>query len=77
MEEEFLKEVRFMNAKRKLLVSLIVLIGLGAYYYMALPAVNIHSSDTWFMIMFVIVALAAIYVVRKRSAGASLRKTGG
>ncbi len=55
-----------MNTKRKLFIGLIVLIALGAYYYMALPAINIHSSDTWFMLMFVIVVLAVVYAVRKR-----------
>ena len=38
----------------------------GIYYYAAIPAVNIHSSDTWFFIMIFLVVLAVLYLGRKK-----------
>ena len=55
-----------MNAKRKMLAVLIVLIALGAYYYIALPAVNIHSSDTWIMLLILVIVLAVAYTAKKK-----------
>ncbi len=55
-----------MSGKKKLLVGVIVIIALGAYYYVALPAINIHSSDTWFGMLFLVAVLAVFYAVRKR-----------
>lgn len=55
-----------MKTSRKVLLGLIVLLFAGIYYYVALPAINIHSSDVWFFILFLLVALAAAYVMRKR-----------
>ena len=45
----------------------------GLYYYVALPAFNIHSSDTWFFIIFLLVVVAVIYAVRKKIGKAELR----
>lgn len=55
-----------MNGKKKLFVGVIVIIALGVYYYVALPAINIHSSDTWFGMLFLVAVLAVLYAVRKR-----------
>jgi len=54
--------------KRKLKVLAVVLVILlvGVYYYIALPAINIHSTETWTFIIVLIVAAAALYAVRKR-----------
>ena len=45
------------------------------YYYLTLPAINIHSSGFWFFIMAAIGALMVIYVIRK--AGKDMAGTGG
>ncbi len=56
----------YMNIKKKLLIVLALIIAAGGYYYAALPAFNIHSSDTWFFVIFLLAALALIFAVRKR-----------
>ncbi|MGF0034432.1 CvpA family protein [Bariatricus sp. SGI.154] len=55
-----------MKGKRKLLIAIIVILAAGIYYYAALPAVNIHSSDTWFFVIFLLAVLAVVYAVRKK-----------
>lgn len=47
---------------------LLVLAGLliaGGWYYVYLPAVNIHSSGFWFFVMGLLVVCMAIYIVKK------------
>ena len=34
------------------------------YYYVTLPAINIHSSGFWFFIMAAIVAVMVVYTIR-------------
>lgn len=70
MEQEILGGI--MKGKRKLLIAIVVILAAGLYYYIALPAFNIHSSDTWFFIIFLLV-VAVIYVVRKKIGKAELR----
>lgn len=55
-----------MKGKKKLLIGLVILIALAVYYYVTLPAINIHSSDTWMMGIFLLLVLLAVYVLRKR-----------
>ena len=62
-----------MKGKRKLLIAIVVILAAGLYYYIALPAFNIHSSDTWFFIIFLLVMVAVIYAVRKKIGKAELR----
>ena len=62
-----------MKGKRKLLIAIVVILAAGLYYYAALPAFNIHSSDTWFFIIFLLVVVAVIYAVRKKIGKAELR----
>ncbi len=63
-----------MKGKKKLLVGLIILIALAVYYYVTLPAINIHSSDTWMMGIFLLLVLLAAYGVRKRLRKDELRE---
>ena len=49
-----------MSIKKKLLIVLAAVIAAGGYYYVALPAINIHSSETWFFVLFLLVALALL-----------------
>lgn len=71
MEQEILGGI--MKGKRKLLIAIVVILAAGLYYYIALPAFNIHSSDTWFFIIFLLVVEAVIYAVRKKIGKAELR----
>ena len=45
------------------------------YYYIALPAFNIHSSDTWFFLLFLLVVIAVIYGARKRLGRGEIRQS--
>lgn len=37
-----------MKGKTKAIITVFVVILAGIYYYAAIPAINIHSSETWF-----------------------------
>ena len=50
---------------------LICLIIAFIYYYITLPAVNIHSAEFWMFIMFAVIILIAVSIIRK------VRKQGG
>ena len=62
-----------MKGKKKLVIVLIALLAAGIYYYAALPAVNLHSSETWFAALILLVILAALYIGRKRPEMTELR----
>ena len=48
------------KGKWKLLLVLAVLLAAGIYYYVALPAINLHSSGFWiFFIVLGLLILAA------------------
>lgn len=55
-----------MKTSKKFLIALVVLILAGIYYYVSLPAVNIHSSDTWFFLLGLLVVLLIVYIFRKK-----------
>lgn len=55
-----------MKGKVKAMIAVFVVIFAGIYYYAAIPAINIHSSETWFFIMIFIVILAVLYLSRKK-----------
>lgn len=46
---------------KKLIIAVVLLIALGVYYYITIPAINIHSSGFWQCILFLIVLLTAAY----------------
>ena len=50
----------------KLLAVLALVILAGIYYYVALPALNIHSTEFWIFLIVVIVAAAFFYAKRKQ-----------
>ncbi len=62
-----------MKGKKKIVIVLIALLAAGIYYYAALPAVNLHSSETWFAALILLVILAALYIGRKRPEVTELR----
>lgn len=51
-----------MKGKKKLLLSIVVILVAAAYYYAALPAVNIHSSETWFFMIALVIVTALLYM---------------
>ena len=54
-----------MKKKGKLAIALMVIIVAGIYYYVALHAFNIHSSETWFFVMALAVICLVYYTMRK------------
>ena len=44
-----------INERQKVLIALIVVIVAAIYYYVTIPAINIHSTDTWGAVLFLIV----------------------
>ncbi len=52
--------------KVKVLGVIILLLLAGLYYYVTLPAINIHSSGFWFFLIVFLVAAIGIYTVRKK-----------
>lgn len=50
----------------KLLIALLVIAALGIYYYVALPALNIHSTEFW-VFLIVLGLLASLMFVKKKN----------
>ena len=59
MEKEILKRRDYMKKSTiKILGVLIGLLAIAVYYYVALPAINIHSADFWgFLFIIIVIAL--------------------
>ncbi len=47
------------------ILAVAALLAAFIYYYVTLPAINIHSSGFWFFLMGLVVALMVIYVIRR------------
>lgn len=54
------------KSKQKLLILLILLVIGFIYYYIALPAINIHSTEFWFFIFFTVVFIIGAYIKLKK-----------
>lgn len=54
------------NAKRKIIGILVVILLAALYYYVTLPAINIHSTGFWTFIMLLVVVAMCYYIIRKR-----------
>ena len=52
--------------KKGIIWGIITLLVLGGiYYYLALPALNIHSVEVWYFMLFLVAAIGVIYAFRK------------
>ena len=49
-----------MKASKKILIGIILVIIAGIYYYIALPAANLHSSEAWFFLLFFLAAVRCV-----------------
>ena len=61
-------EVKDLKKKKFVQVLVFVVLGLAAlavYYYVTIPAINIHSSGTWATMMLLLVLLLALLVGRQ------------
>ena len=64
------------NSKTKLLILIPVLLVAGIYYYVTLPAINIHSAGLWWFLIFALAVVFVIHIVR-RAAGKAGKKIVG
>ncbi len=55
-----------MKVKFKALIALAVLIAASVYYYVTLPAINIHSADFWSFIIIFVAVVPVAYIGKKR-----------
>ena len=54
------------KGKIKALLVLLVIVLAGIYYYVTIPAINIHSTGIWIFILFVLVLILAAYTAKKK-----------
>lgn len=52
--------------KQKIIIGLLILAVIGIYYYVTLPAINIHSSGFWMFLLGVAVVCLVIYILQKK-----------
>lgn len=51
--------------KTKITAVILAILGAGLYYYLSLPALNIHSADVWTFVLSIILIIGAIGIARK------------
>lgn len=54
------------NFKWKAVLVLVGLLLAGVYYYVSLPAINIHATGFWTFLIALIILILALYVFKKR-----------
>lgn len=54
-----------------------ILAAVGIFYYVTLPAINIHSVDVWFCILFMVAAIGALYAFNRQHKGEQVRESKG
>lgn len=52
--------------KKKLAAGLLVIVLAFLYYYVTLPAINIHESGFWFFLAAVVAVMLLLYAIKKR-----------
>lgn len=52
--------------KSKIAAGILAIILIGIYYYITLPALNLHSADLWIFFLVLIALAAVVYITRKR-----------
>lgn len=65
------------KGKMKLFAVIAALVFAAVYYYVALPAVNIHSSDLWMFMIIVVLIVAAVYLGKKKPTRFELKRLKG
>lgn len=64
-----------MCKKSKGIGVLLLLVAAGIYYYIALPAINIHSVDVWYFILFLVALSGIIYAIKNRFGRYEIRES--
>lgn len=63
-----------MKLKFKLLLTLAAVIAAAVYYYVTIPAINIHSSGFWLFIVSLVLVLAVLLSLKKLKEGQPVRE---
>ena len=50
--------------KVKLVIALLVVIAVAIFYYVSLPAINIHATETWKFIFLILAVRFVLDIVR-------------
>lgn len=61
--------------KLKWLAGFLMLVIAGLYYYITLPAINIHASGFWFFIIGLLVIFLVGYIIRKKYSMFEVKKS--
>ncbi|MCI6629470.1 MAG: CvpA family protein [Lachnospiraceae bacterium] len=62
--------------KRNIFLTILTLVIAAVYYYVTLPAINIHSADFWFFLMALIAVCLVVYAVKKAGKEVVFQQTG-
>ena len=54
---------------KKILYGIFIVLCIGVYYYITIPAINIHSAGFWYFWMILLLVLLLICLVRKKYRG--------
>lgn len=65
------------KGKLKLIAVLGIILIAAVYYYLALPAINLHSSDLWMFMILMIIVAALVYIGRTKPSRKDLQKKPG
>lgn len=64
------------HLKRNIFLTILTLVIAAVYYYVTLPAINIHSADFWFFLMALITVCLVVYAVKKAGKEVVFQQTG-
>ena len=65
------------NFKVKLGVVLAVIAIAAVYYYVSLPAFNIHSADLWMFLIVLVIIIAVLYIKKKKPSRYEMKELKG
>lgn len=66
-----------MKKKNILLGIVILLIVVGIGYYVTLPAINIHSAEVWYCVMFLVIVIGVVYAAQRGIKGREIKESKG
>ncbi len=66
-----------MKAKYKALIALVLIVVASIYYYITLPAINIHSADFWSFIIIFVAIVPVAYIVKKKMTFEEIKESKG
>lgn len=53
------------NAAKKIIIAIVLVLFLGVYYYITIPAINIHSGGFWQCLLLLVALLTALYALTR------------